>query len=81
VVFLDDDVEVTPGWSAELSEDLDVIEVPLSARPTDRERNVGRLATAGWSRADLAARRAALLAIGGFDERFRRAYREDTDIA
>jgi glycosyltransferase involved in cell wall biosynthesis len=92
VVFLDDDVEVTPGWSAQLIEDLDlagadvaatqgVIEVPLPARPTDWERNVGRLATAGWITADLATRRTALAAIGGFDERFRRAYREDTDIA
>ena len=92
VVFLDDDVEVTPGWSTHLMEDLDragadvaaaqaVIEVPRPARPTDWERNVGRLATAGWITADLATRRTALTAIGGFDERFRRAYREDTDIA
>jgi glycosyltransferase involved in cell wall biosynthesis len=92
VVFLDDDVEVAPGWSARLIDDLDgagadiaaaqgVIDVPLPQRPTDWERNVGRLATAGWITADLAIRRRALAAIGGFDERFRRAYREDTDIA
>ena len=35
---------------------------------------------ARWATADLAYRRAALAAVGGFDERFPRAYREDADL-
>ncbi|HET9258047.1 MAG TPA: glycosyltransferase, partial [Pseudonocardiaceae bacterium] len=94
VVFLDDDVLPGPGWAAELERDLrglgpDVaasqgrIEVPLPAdrRPTDFERGTAALARARWITADMAYRRAALLRVGGFDERFRRAYREDSDLA
>src|SRR5690606_13819240 len=47
----------------------------------DRERRVGALATARWITADMAVRRHVLESIGGFDERFRRAYREDSDLA
>lgn len=94
VAFLDDDVELTPGWSAQLAADLagcapDVaaskgrIQVPLPRhrRPTDAERATANLATAAWITADLAVRRAALDDVGGFDERFRRAYREDAEFA
>jgi len=93
VAFLDDDVEVTDDWLARLADDLDVggdvagsqgrIRVPLPAhrRPTDWERNVAGLARAQWATADMAYRRAALVAVGGFDERFPRAYREDADLA
>ncbi len=93
VVFLDDDVLPTEGWSSELHADLDRaaddvggvqgrIRVPLprDRRPTDWERNVAGLERARWATADLAYRRAALEAVGGFDERFRRAYREDADL-
>lgn len=93
VAFLDDDVVVPPGWLRRLADDLaaadpDVagtqgrIRVPLpSHRPaTDWERNVAGLETARWATADLAYRRDALLAVGGFDERFPRAYREDADL-
>ena len=58
------------------------IEVPLPAqRPTDWERDVAGLASGRWISADIAFRREALTAVGGFDERFRGAYREDTDLA
>jgi histidinol-phosphate phosphatase family protein len=91
VVFLDDDVLPSPSWRADLEADLaaagdDVggvqgrIFVPLPERPTDWERNVGGLATARWATADMAYRRSALAAVGGFDERFPRAYREDADL-
>ena len=93
VAFLDDDVVPPPGWRAALARDLaaaagDVggvqgrIRVPLpeDRRPTDAERNVAGLETARWATADLAYRRAALLEVGGFDERFPRAYREDADL-
>lgn len=94
VVFLDDDVVVTPRWSDELAIDLDRSEpdvaacqgridvpMPLDRRPTDAERNTASLADAAWITADMAVRRVALEQIGGFDERFRRAYREDSDLA
>ena len=94
VAFLDDDVELPPGWSEQLVADLagcgtDVaasqarIRVPLPhhRRPTDAERDTAKLASAAWITADLAVRRAALDQMDGFDERFRRAYREDAEFA
>ncbi len=94
VAFVDDDVVVGPDWLDELARDLrdlpqDVagsqgdVRVPLpeDRRATDWERNVAGLATSQWITADCAYRRADLLAVGGFDERFPRAYREDADIA
>ncbi|HEX8867829.1 MAG TPA: glycosyltransferase, partial [Lentzea sp.] len=39
------------------------------------------LATARWITADMAYRREALARVGGFDERFPRAYREDAELA
>ncbi|RCG30256.1 glycosyltransferase [Sphaerisporangium album] len=94
VAFLDDDVLPPPGWTDALLADLcglaeDVagsqgrLTVPLPAerRPTDAERNTAALMDAGWATADMAYRRDALEAVGGFDERFPRAYREDADLA
>jgi HAD superfamily hydrolase (TIGR01662 family) len=89
IVFLDDDVVPEPGWREALDRDLRTsadasqgrIRVPLPARPTDWERNVAGLETARWATADMAFRREALAAVGGFDERFPRAYREDADLA
>ncbi|WP_342471229.1 HAD-IIIA family hydrolase [Promicromonospora iranensis] len=94
VAFLDDDVVVPEGWAAALEQDLaaagpDVagvqgrIVVPLPGHrpPTDLERNTAGLETAVWATADMVYRRAALEAVHGFDERFRRAYREDADLA
>ena len=54
---------------------------PDDRRPTDWERGTAGLATSSWITADLAYRRAALAAVGGFDERFPRAFREDSDLA
>jgi histidinol-phosphate phosphatase family protein len=94
VVFVDDDVRPGRDWGDRLRDDLAPLQpwvaasqgevrVPLPAgrRPTDWERNVAGLATARWITADLAVRRAALAQVGGFDERFPRAYREDADLA
>jgi histidinol-phosphate phosphatase family protein len=91
VVFLDDDVLPAPGWLDRLAEDLRrpvdgsqgriVVPPPAARRPTDWERNVAGLEDARWATADMAVRRAALAAVGGFDERFPRAYREDADLA
>jgi len=94
VAFLDDDVVPAGDWRAALGRDLAAAEpavggvqgrlrVPLPAdrRPTDWERCTAGLADTRWATADMAYRRAALTAVGGFDERFRRAFREDTDLA
>lgn len=95
VCFLDDDVIPQPGWLTALAADLadaeaagaagsqGVIEVPGTPgrRATDDERRTQRLADARWITADMAYLRSALVAVGGFDERFPRAYREDSDLA
>ena len=56
------------------------VPLPRHRRPTDWERNVAGLERARWATADMAYRREALAAVGGFDERFPRAYREDADL-
>ncbi|MCU1657115.1 MAG: hydrolase, HAD-superfamily, subfamily [Pseudonocardiales bacterium] len=94
VVFLDDDVRVTPLWLGQLAADLQVLDPDVAAsqgrisvprpprrRPTDWERGTAGLETASWITADIAYRRAVLRELHGFDERFRRAYREDADLA
>ncbi|WP_129843237.1 glycosyltransferase [Streptomyces sp. RFCAC02] len=94
VVFLDDDVVPGPGWAPALVRDLThaapdtagvqariTVPLPADRRPTDWERTTAGLATAQWITADMAYRRAALADVGGFDERFPRAFREDADLA
>jgi histidinol-phosphate phosphatase family protein len=94
IAFLDDDVVPERDWLERLAEDLaglapsvagsqGRIRVPRpeGRRPTDWERNVAGLETALWATADMAYRRSVLVAVGGFDERFGRAYREDADLA
>jgi hypothetical protein len=93
VAFLDDDVVPPADWSARLADDLRVgpdvagvqgrlvVPLPSGRAPTDWERNTAGLATARWATADMAYRRCVLAELGGFDERFPRAYREDADLA
>ncbi|GAB3734097.1 HAD-IIIA family hydrolase [Amycolatopsis oliviviridis] len=94
IAFLDDDVKVGADWSRELAEDLlpldaktaasqarITVPLPRERRPTDDERGTAGLETARWITADMAYRRAVLAEVGGFDERFPRAYREDSDLA
>ncbi|NGO09286.1 glycosyltransferase [Streptomyces sp. HC44] len=94
IVFLDDDVVPGHTWGDDLVLDLAgatyrtagitariAVPLPVDRRPNDWERNTAGLATARWITADMAYRREALEAVGGFDERFRRAFREDADLA
>ncbi|RKT54048.1 glycosyltransferase family 2 protein [Saccharothrix australiensis] len=94
IAFLDDDVVPPHDWKRRLADDLagldlDVagsqahltVPLPDDRRPTDWERGTAGLAEARWITADMAYRRAALAHVGGFDERFPRAYREDAELA
>ncbi|CAL9336131.1 Phosphoglycolate phosphatase [Nocardiopsis dassonvillei] len=94
VAFLDDDVAPPADWTERLCADLadlppDVggvqgritVPPPPGREPTDAERSTLALAGARWITADMAYRRSVLEEVGGFDLRFRRAYREDTDLA
>jgi GT2 family glycosyltransferase len=56
------------------------IVVPLPNDPTDYERDTARLESAGFVTANCFCRRAVLDCIGGFDPRFRVAWREDSDL-
>ena len=93
VAFLDDDVVPGPDWGERLADDLrrlpgDVagsqarlrVPLPSGRRPTDWERRVAGLERSQWITADMAYRRSVLAEVGGFDERFPRAYREDADM-
>ncbi|MFI2780469.1 glycosyltransferase family 2 protein [Streptomyces sp. ALB3] len=94
VVFLDDDVQVSPDWAERLAEDLAgaddrtggvqgrlTVPLPEDRRPTDWERGTAGLEAAAWATADMAYRATTLKEVGGFDERFPRAFREDADLA
>ncbi|TRV72180.1 glycosyltransferase [Streptomyces sp. 130] len=94
VVFLDDDVQVRPGWGALLAHDLGqagpgtagvqgrlTVPLPDDRRPTDWERCTAGLEDAAWATADMAYRTETVRRAGGFDERFPRAFREDADLA
>ncbi|WP_234360437.1 glycosyltransferase family 2 protein [Streptomyces sp. DSM 15324] len=93
-VFLDDDVQVLPEWARHLARDLAAagpatggvqgrltVPLPGDRRPTDWERGTAGLEHAAWATADMAYRTDVLRQVGGFDERFRRAFREDADLA
>lgn len=54
--------------------------VPVPSDPTDYERDAARLTDAGFVTANCLCRREALEAVGGLDERFTAAFREDSDL-
>jgi len=89
VAFTDDDVIPDRRWLSAGVAALDAqravavagrIVVPLPESPTDYELDAAGLEQAEFATANCFVRRAALEAIGGFDERYTAAWREDSDL-
>ena len=88
VAFTDDDTIPAPNWLCEgmaamadgAAAAAGHVTVPLPAVPTDWERNTAGLDGAEFVTANCFVRRDVLSALGGFDERFTRAWREDSDL-
>lgn len=88
IAFTDDDCIPCSRWldagCTALTDDVvgvaGRILVPLQALPTDYEYNASFLAHSEFVTANCFYRRDALLAVGGFDERFTSAWREDSDL-
>jgi hypothetical protein len=89
VAFTDDDTVPDPQWLSRALEgfrDPGVeaawgrIVMPMSRDPTDYELDAACLSRAEFATANCFCRTAALRAVGGFDERFEIAWREDSDL-
>jgi GT2 family glycosyltransferase len=87
VAFTDDDTEPQPEWLAEGLRAMAAADaaagrvvMPIPARPTDYERDAQGLERAEFVTANCFVRRELLERIGGFDEGFRMAWREDSDL-
>jgi GT2 family glycosyltransferase len=87
IAFTDDDTVPDAGWLAHGLQALagrvavgGRVVVPVVPPLTDHARNTRGLETAEFVTANAFVRRAALQAVGGFDERFTRAWREDSDL-
>ena len=88
IAFIDDDCIPTPGWlSAGLAAFTDGIVgasgkliMPLVHIPTDYEHDAVQLEKSEFVTANCFYRRDMLERVGGFDERFIAAWREDSDL-
>lgn len=90
IAFTDDDTIPDPSWLANGVAGLSArperiaawgkIVVPLPEDPTDYEKNESNLANAGFVTANCFVRTSILEAIGGLDENFKMAWREDSDL-
>lgn len=89
IAFTDDDCIPARDWLAAGTEKFSRPEVgalwgrivvPVTTRPTDWERNVAGLERAPCATANCFYRRTVLESVGGFDERFTEAWREDSDL-
>jgi GT2 family glycosyltransferase len=91
VAFTDDDCHPSPGWLPALWNAYESymssaiafsgkVVVPIPDTPTDYELNTSHLANADFITANCACSRYVLEKINGFDERFKVAWREDSDL-
>lgn len=89
VAFTDDDCLPDKDWLASLykiyngEEEIaysGAVRVPLSSHPTDYERNTSNREIAEFVTANCCCTKMALEKVGGFDERFSMAWREDSDL-
>jgi GT2 family glycosyltransferase len=69
-------LEADPGLAVVTGQ----VAVPLPEHPTDYERDTAGLAQAEFVTANCLCRREVLAEVGGFDERFTAAWREDSDL-
>lgn len=88
VAFTDDDTVPAPDWLERgleaIKEHIDAasgrIVMPIPAAPTDYERDAQGLEHSEFVTANCFVRRRVLERLGGFDEGFRMAWREDSDL-
>lgn len=88
IAFTDDDCIPSPRWlsagMAAMGEGIDGVAgrliMPLPENPTDYEYNAAGIAECNFVTANCFYRKAALERVGGFDERFTAAWREDSDL-
>jgi glycosyltransferase involved in cell wall biosynthesis len=88
IAFTDDDTIPDPHWlesgregfSPEVDAAWGRLVMPLRDDPTDYEVDAAALARAPFVTANCFCRREVLERLGGFDERFTRAWREDSDL-
>jgi GT2 family glycosyltransferase len=88
VAFTDDDTEPRPDWLANglnaFRDDVEAVSgrvvMPVPEVPSDYERDARGLERGEFVTANCFCRRQILEEVGGFDERFRLAWREDSDL-
>ena len=88
IAFTDDDTVPDRNWllaglralAGGTSAVTGRVEMPLPERPTDYEKDAAGLTRAEFVTANCFVRRDVLERIGGFDERFTSAWREDSDL-
>ncbi len=88
IAFTDDDTMPEPGWlkagleamASGVEAAVGTVVMPLPNDPGDLERDAARLTQAEFVTANCFVRRDILDAVGGFDERFTLAWREDSDL-
>lgn len=88
VAFTDDDCVPAPDWLRwglaafrdGVAGAAGRVVVPLPPEPTDYQWNFARLEIGEFVTANCFYRRSAIAAVGGFDERFRVPWREDSDL-
>lgn len=88
IAFTDDDTVPDADWLREGLATMSAghaaasgrVRVPVEGAPTDHARMTQGLETAEFVTANAFVRRDILERVGGFDERFKRAWREDSDL-